>query len=278
MWRSIQVETDRAQLLSSAPPHPIITIPPSHHHTIPLSSPPSLRHTTASVSPAHTQRLHTLLLSMPDQILPPPSPTSLSPFSSPHSHSYPPSSSSSLTIPFVTIGGFAECSWYRRALCIAEEFLHRPSTPTAFPTPPSDHPLPLSPSSPPALPLPLADPAVRIEAVTLPRQSFRHYLLHLMKEEQIDLGDHYSCPVILEGTCTLTPSPDDTPSETTQHDMAGPPTTSHSNASTAVSCECHATRLVGGYVEWERLLRERYGFVSQRCGRVQIGGAAGAGC
>ena len=171
-------------------------------------------------------------------------------------------------MPFFTVSGFTECGWYRRALCIAEDFLSR-APPVPSPSSAAD----------------VSGPPVRIEAVTLPRNAYRHYLLHLMQDEQIDLRDHFSCPIIIEGHCTITDSGDDSAAQgapsgeaaaSAASVAAGVSSAAASTGSSGVSCVCRADRLVGGFSEWERLLRERYGFVSQRCGRVPS--HTGAGC
>jgi hypothetical protein len=157
-----------------------------------------------------------------------------SPGSSFSSSSSPSPTVLSASVPFYSVAGFSECGWYRRAVCIAQDFLTTAEETTAA-----------SSAASPSLPSPLPPP--RIEAVTIPRQSFRLYLLQLMRES-VDLGDHYSCPVVLSGSCRTT---------------------------AAGGSDCRVERLVGGYADFERLLRERYGFVSSRCGRPGNGAVAG---
>ena len=171
-----------------------------------------------------------------------------------------------MTVPFFSVGGFIECAWYRRAVCIADEFVrtqleHAEQQPAADDSSSADraageqqHEVPQH---------------TRIQSVTLPRQLYRHYLLSL--KQHIDLRDHYSCPVILQGHCTLT--------GTAQQHAADYPLQHASDAGgvtgSAVACECKAETLVGGYSDFERLLREQYGFVATRCGKLAAGNPGG---
>ena len=107
-----------------------------------------------------------------------------------------PAPSATVSVPFFSIGGFAECSWYRRAICIADEFVR---TQLEQPQQPNDAEATHSTCSTEESALPQH---TRVQSVTLPRQLYRHYLLSL--KQHIELGDHYSCPVILRGSCTLT--------------------------------------------------------------------------
>ena len=157
-------------------------------------------------------------------------------FSSPSASPSPSFSAPSDSVPFYSVAGFSECGWYRRAVCIAQDFLT---------TAAAEETTAAAPAAAPSLHSSLAPP--RIEAVTIPRHSFRLYLLQLMRES-VDLGDHYSCPVVLSGSCRPT---------------------------AAGGSDCRVERLVGGYADFERLLRERYGFVSSRCGRPGNGAVAG---
>ena len=177
----------------------------------------------------------------------------------------------SVTVPFFSVGGFVECPWYRRALCIADEFVktqveqaqHSIDSDTTHST--ADSQL-LTPPSPPPPPQ-----HTRVQSVTLPRQLYRHYLMSLQKH--IDLHDHYSCPIILQGTCTLTGTPDQHAADyPLQHGGSGG---SGEVTGSAVGCECKAEQLVGGYGDFERLLKEQYGFVAKRCGRLAPGSPDG---
>lgn len=183
-------------------------------------------------------------------LLPPPStPSDDEPTSSPPS---------SITVPFFSVAGFVECPWYRRAVCIADEFVR---TQMEQSTGSSDAAVGPPHTSPPL--------HTRVQSVTLPRQLYRHYLLSL--HQHIDLHDHYSCPIVLQGSCTLTGTPQQHAADyPLQHTSVDSRVTG-----SAVKCECRAEKLVGGYGEWERLLSEQYGFVATRCGRLAAGQAGG---
>ena len=174
-----------------------------------------------------------------------------------------PQPSRTVSVPFFSIGGFQECSWYRRALCIADEFVRTQLEQTQQPND-ADATQSTRSSEQSALPQ-----HTRVQSVTLPRQLYRHYLLSL--KQHIELGDHYSCPVILQGSCTLTGTASQHAADyPLQHTSVGGGVTG-----SAVDCECMADTLVGGYGEFERLLKEQYGFVATRCGRLAPGSPGG---
>ena len=188
------------------------------------------------------------------------------------------STAAPVTVPFYSVGGFIECPWYRRAVCIADEFVRSQveradqqqqltSIGTASSTASDQY------SSHPASP---PQHLTRVQSLTFPRQQFRPYLLALSK--QLDLNDHYSCPVILQGTCTL--AADTTPEQR----AADYPLHYGGNSGgggggavtgSTVGAECRVERLVGGYAEFERVLKEQYGFVSTRCGKLARGSPEG---
>ena len=226
-----------------------------HSHALPRL----LLALTASCSlPPPSMRLFQLLASPPTSFSRAFIPNALPPPSAPPDDTSASSPPSAVTVPFFSVGGFVECPWYRRALCIADEFVRTQVERTERAT------FDAAATEQPSLPQ-----HTRIQSVTLPRQQYRQYLLSL--KQHLDLHDHYSCPIILRGTCTVTGTAQ-------QHEVDYPlqhTSVSGGVTSSAVECECKADTLVGGYSEFERLLEEQYGFVATRCGRLAPGSPGG---
>lgn len=138
----------------------------------------------------------------------------------------PPSPPTHSHVPFFTISGFQECSWYRRALCVAQDYVQSQAGAGSDSGGGGEGGRYTGP---------------QMAAQTIDRQHFRHHLLSV-RSSGIDIGDHYSCPLILEGQCRA--------------------------ADDGSVSECRPVSMVGGYSDFAKALQDRFGFVSQRCGKL----------
>lgn len=141
-------------------------------------------------------------------------------------------SSETVKVPFYSISGFNECQWYRRALCIGQDFVANQP----------DQPFDMSNNQ--------SDNQPMVASHTFERSKFRDHLVSLKREDQVDIGDHFSCPLVLEGHCLVDPV-----------DLS--------------IKQCSTDRLIGGYTEFAKMLKQRYGFESTQCGKTpsQYGGS-----
>jgi hypothetical protein len=150
-------------------------------------------------------------------------------------------------VPFYSISGFQECQWYRRALCIGQDFV-------------TNHPINRS-DDQSTTQIHESMGQALVASQTFDRSKFREHLVAFKQaanhsDEAVDIGDHFSCPLILEGHCVVEQS------------------NNQSADNQPLIKYCKSERLIGGYTEFAMMLKQRYGFVSTQCGKSTMHGGS----